>query len=337
MTIIDTGAGRQLIELGRRLVDAQRHLVRAAAAFHLAGSWRQESRTAAHWIAEHLDVHIGTAREWIRIGQALAGLPLIDEAFTQNALSYSKVRTLTRIATPSNEAELLEVAEVVPASRLSCALAQWSNQREDEQRRDARHQRDRRFTTWVEPDGMIAGFLRLPPAAGGMVVSAIEARIRRPTDRRRHASPPPGASADAPEWPSLAQQRADALVEALTGDGEAVRTELVIHVRGDGASLDDGTPMTGSVVERLAPESFIRALIHDAEGRPINSSHRRRHPDARQRRVVRERDRACVDCGSTELLEYDHVPDHRSSGQTVVEQLELRCAPCHRRRHGDAA
>lgn len=337
MTTTDDRAGRELIQLGHRLADAQRQLVRAAADFHRGGTWRQESPTAAHWIAHHLEVHLGTAREWIRIGQALSTLPLIDRSFENDTISYSKVRTLTRVATPSNEAELLAVAEAVPAAQLSCALAQWSNQREDQQRRDARHQRDRRFTTWVTPDGMIAGYLRLPPQQGAILVAAVEARVRRHASRRRDPRPGADASAGAFGWPSLAQQRADALVEAVTSDGDEVQAEVVVHVRSDGCSFDDGTPLTGTAVERLAPEAFIRALIHDAEGRPINASSRRRHPDARQRRVVKERDRICVDCGSVDLLEFDHVPEHRASGQTVVDELELRCAPCHRRRHDRAA
>jgi len=331
----DDPARRDLIELGRRLSQAQRDLVRAAAAFHAAGAWRQEAASAAHWIAEHLDVHLGTAREWIRIGEALAALPTIDRAFGNRQLSYSKVRTLTRIATPDNEDELLPIAESVPASRLSCALAQWSNEREDESDRDARHRRDRRLVTWAEPDGMMGGFLRLPPTEGAMVKAALDACVQRRAaqPRRKSAS---GAPADASRWPSLGQQRADALVELATG-GEAVQTEIVIHVRGDGCQLDDGTPLTATAVERLAPEAFVRALVHDADGRPINASPRRRHPNARQRHVVKERDRVCVDCGGSDLLEYDHVPAHVDSGRTMVEELELRCAPCHRRRHGEAA
>jgi 5-methylcytosine-specific restriction endonuclease McrA len=86
-------------------------------------------------------------------------------------------------------------------------------------------------------------------------------------------------------------------------------------------------------VERIAPRSFLRALIHDAEGRPINASGRQRHPTARQKRVVRERDRACVDCGSTEFLEYDHDPPYEVTKHTVVAELKPLCWNCHHRRH----
>ena len=92
-----------------------------------------------------------------------------------------------------------------------------------------------------------------------------------------------------------------------------------------------------SVVERIAPEAFIRALIHDADNRPINASAKRRHPTTRQKRVVKERDRVCVDCGATTLHHYDHVPDFDVTSHTVVDELQLRCAPCHQRRHAQGS
>ncbi|RMH83560.1 MAG: hypothetical protein D6683_02195, partial [Actinomyces sp.] len=148
--------------------------------------------------------------------------------------------------------------------------------------------------------------------------------------RGSETAPVPGVDA-----PTLAQQRADALVVVCRDGGAGVDTEIVIHVRGDGCHLDDGTPLTDTVVERLAPTAFLRALIHDAEGRPVDASSRRRHPSVRQKRVVKERDRVCVDCGRSDLLEYDHDPPFEITGRTVVDELVLRCAPCHRRRHAE--
>jgi hypothetical protein len=171
---------------------------------------------------------------------------------------------------------------------------------------------------------MISTWCRLPPMEGVVLLQAIDAYVlRNPPDVR--------ASADA--WPSIAQQRADALVALVTAGGARANTEVVVHVRGDGCTMDDGTPIASSVVERIAPEAFIRALIHDAEGRPINASGAHRHPTTRQKRVVRERDRACVDCGATDFLQYDHEPSYDESGRTVVDELTPRCWACHRARH----
>ena len=126
-----------------------------------------------------------------------------------------------------------------------------------------------------------------------------------------------------------------ALLDLLcNGCGAKVETEVIVHVRGDGCSLHDGTPIADNVVASLLGGSFIRALIHDAEDHPINASGRQCHPSERQKRVVDERQPACIDCGGTELLEYDHVPEFETSTRTLVDELEHRCAKCHRDRHG---
>jgi hypothetical protein len=50
----------------------------------------------------------GAAREKVRVARALGALPKSDEAFAAGRLSYSKVRAITRIATPANEERVLE-------------------------------------------------------------------------------------------------------------------------------------------------------------------------------------------------------------------------------------
>jgi hypothetical protein len=154
-----------------------------------------------------------------------------------------------------------------------------------------------------------------------------------PDDASADASAETSGEPEGSGWPTIAQQRADALVEIVDGGAGTPVAEVLLHVRADGCTFDDGTPITGTVVERIAPEAFLRALIHDANSRPINASGRQRHPTARQKRVVKERDRCCVDCGATEFLEYDHDPPYEDTLHTVVDELALRCRDCHRPRH----
>ncbi len=150
-------------------------------------------------------------------------------------------------------------------------------------------------------------------------------------DMRRRWQP---AQGDQTGIPSLAQQRADAVVALFLGRNVDLTTEVVIHVRGDGITFDDGAPTTGHAVLRQLDQAFIRVLVHDAERRPINASRRQRHPTTRQKRVVMEaHGHECVDCQSPDLLELDHNPSYHQTRRTVVEELEPRCAPCHRARH----
>jgi len=335
-----------VVAAGRRWSSGLRELVGLVAALDDSGEWALDGvRTCAHWVAGALDVEVCTAREWLRIGHGLARLPLIDAAFADGRLSYSKVRALTRVADADNEAELCELAQRVPAGRLPHALAAWLLRHETPDETEARHHATRSLSWRVECDGMVSGTFRLPAAQAAVVTAAVDTAVVRRRPRHRGTEPAKfaeggmGASADAsmpPKvvgWPTVAQQRADALVDIISAGGTRVSTEVVVHVRGDGCTLDDGTPIADSVVERIAPESFLRVLLHDARSRPINASGRQRHPTTRQRRVVHERDGACVACGSTEFLEYDHDPAYEYSRHTIVDELKLRCWLCHYGRH----
>lgn len=323
MTVVEMPLADELIATGSQSSSVMYKLVKLCAAFERSTEWAFAGLpTAAHWIAMNLDVEVCTAREWIRIGKALERLPICDEAFRSQRLSYSKIRALTRVAKPETEAELATMAENIPAGRLNSALAAWSLRNEDAKEIDERHRRQRGMFVSTQPDGAIFAVLRLTPLAGGKLLAAVDAKVMAK----------PHASADAS---SLAQQRADALVSLVTEGPAKVETEIIVHVRADGCSFDDGTPIAGSIVEKLAPKAFIRALIHDAQSQPINASGRQRHPTTRQKRVVKERDRHCVDCGSSDFEQYDHVPAFEITHHTVIDELQLRCSRCHAKRHQD--
>ncbi len=105
-------------------------MVTLVAALDASGEWTaDDAPTCAHWVGEALDVEVCTAREWLRIGTALVGLPMIDGAFDEGLVSSSKVRMLTRVATAANEVELLALAAGTPAGRLGRALAVWLSAR----------------------------------------------------------------------------------------------------------------------------------------------------------------------------------------------------------------
>jgi hypothetical protein len=316
--------GSRLVELARALHHDQYQLVITAAAFAESGEWLADGASSAGaWLAAMADVEACTAREWIRIGRTLNYLPVIAAHFAAGRLSYAKVRILTRVATAGNEAELAALAQTVPASDLGCALAGWRNRHHSGAEIDAYHHQQRSLRWRTDPDGMVTFTIRVPPHLAATLIAVLTALVWRTKPARN-----PDAT-----WPNLAQQHADALVVMLNDGAGRIDTELVLHVRGDGATCDDGTPVTDTVIADLAPESFLRALIHDAEGRPINASARHRHPTTRQKRVVKERDRACIDCGRHTLLHYDHNPPFHHTRRTVIDEPELRCAPCHRQRH----
>ncbi len=317
-----------MVGLVRQWSRSLHELVIAAVDFADGGEWIADgSPTAAAWLANAAGVEACPARDWIRVGRCLRGLDASAAAFADGEISYAKVRALTRFAKPDNEAELLELAKQHPASELNRLLAAWVAGNSEPEELEAHQRRCRSITSRVEPDGMTTITMKLQPFTAG----ALSAELNRRVMTTRPSPEPDGS------WPTVAQQYADALNSILTEESRSsVATELIIHVRADGNTLDDGTPIHDTVVERIAPASFIRALIHDADGKPIDASNRRRHPTARQKRVVSERcGHQCVDCGRRQLLQYDHTPPFERTGHTVTDELTLRCAPCHQRTTAD--
>ena len=69
----------------------------------------QGALSCAHWLSWSRGIDTHAAREKVRVARALTGLPPLSEAIAQGELGYSKVRALTRIATPENEADLLDI------------------------------------------------------------------------------------------------------------------------------------------------------------------------------------------------------------------------------------
>jgi len=65
-------------------------------------------------------------RRWRRVAKALAELPHISTAFSRAEVSYSKVRAMTRVATPGNEAPLLYMAKEASAAQLETLTSSTS-------------------------------------------------------------------------------------------------------------------------------------------------------------------------------------------------------------------
>ncbi|MGI9624136.1 MAG: DUF222 domain-containing protein [Acidimicrobiales bacterium] len=323
-TTLPTPITSSLTELAALWGQSQHQLIVLAAELADSHEWViAGSPTPAHHLAAIADIEPCTAREWLRVGKRVRGLPRIAHAFADGSLSYSKVRAIVTVATPENEAELAALALDTPAGLLRAELARWLGRNGDPEKIEELHQRERSVKWRTEANGMVTFTIRLPPHLAAVLIAVLTTMVMR-------ARPRPDASAG---WPTLAQQHADAFVSLIDEGTGVVETEVVFHVRGDGCTADDGTPIPETIMARLVPEAFVRALIYEAEGLPVNASGRQRHPTTRQKRVVKARDRTCVDCGRDVLLEYDHVPAYEETGRTVVEELELRCAPCHHRRH----
>ena len=102
----------------------------------------QGALSCAHWLSWACGIDTHTAREKVRVARALTGLPLLSEALAKGELGYSKVRALTRIATPENEVDLLNIGLHGTAQHVEkfVRLHRRAKRAEEIERADAQHE-----------------------------------------------------------------------------------------------------------------------------------------------------------------------------------------------------
>lgn len=131
-------------------------------------------RSCAHWLNWRIGTSLGAAREQVRVGRALSELPLTRAAFSSGEMSYSKVRAITRVATPEMEEHFIELARHATASQLEQIVRDYRNADPDEEARRANLREHRFVTTYTDHDGMVVIRARLSPDDGAVVLAAIE-------------------------------------------------------------------------------------------------------------------------------------------------------------------
>jgi hypothetical protein len=111
--------GQEIASLSAHLDAATHRLLEYIRLFDEAHGWHEQGTlSCAHWLAWRVGWDPATAREKVRVARSLGKLPAIDEALRTARLSYAKVRALTRVATPENEAKLLELALLATGAQL---------------------------------------------------------------------------------------------------------------------------------------------------------------------------------------------------------------------------
>jgi hypothetical protein len=109
----------ELCTLAGQIAAATSRFLHLLADFDARQGWAGWNiRSCAHWLSWRCGLDLRTAREHVRVARALARLPKIREAFDAGEISYSKVRAIARVATPTSEGDLLEAALHSPAAHV---------------------------------------------------------------------------------------------------------------------------------------------------------------------------------------------------------------------------
>jgi hypothetical protein len=349
----------ELVELAGHLAAGTCRFLQLLAEFDSRDGWAGPGlRSCAHWLNWRVGLSLRTARDHLRVAHALRTLPAITAAFAAGRISYSKVRALTRIATPATEDGLLTVALHGTTSQLE-SLVQATRAATDPRPATAR----RALHTSRAADGSLLVRLRIPAEHGEQLMTAIDALVARqdapPLDEqcRRGSAEPPGPDPQpGPEqYPGQvpdprAARRLDALLDLVSGTHVDRPTTLVVHVRVDEptdnhgtapttvpddrptAWIEGGPPIPRTVAERLTCTATVQALLVDRRGNPLHLGRTHRTASRRQLRALRVRDHGrCVfpGCTTTTHLDAHHVRWWRRGGPTDLDNLALICRHHH--------
>ena len=138
--------GERIAELAARINIATYDMLTLVADFDRREGWADNFTSCADWLAWRTGRTVA-ARENVRVAHALEELPLTAGAMKSGRLSYTKARTMTRVATPETEATLLKYAQSTSAARLEWLARGWKTLSRDGElsAEEARH-RGRTFS-----------------------------------------------------------------------------------------------------------------------------------------------------------------------------------------------
>ena len=174
----DEKLGQKITLLAGQMNVGSHSLLTLIAEFDQRKGWNCDGtmRSCAHWLNWQCGIALGAAREKVRVARCLQQLPLIDASFASGQISYSKVRAMSRVATPENEDFLLMIAQHGTASHVEKVVAKYKSvQTTDEDAQEREQENERKLVYFQDQDDMWVIHAKLPPEAGALVVKAIEA------------------------------------------------------------------------------------------------------------------------------------------------------------------
>ena len=197
--------GNEIAELSAHIEVATARLLNLIREFDALGGWNNGFKSCAEWLSWRVGLDLHAAYERVRVARALPNLPRIAETLARGELSYSKVRALTRVATPETEDRLLAFARCGTAAHVERLVRAWRRVDRNAENREAAHQhKSRSLHVYQDEDGMFVIRGRLTPEVGAVVRQALTAAC----DRLYAEAPvkPPGEYI-----PTTGQHQADAL------------------------------------------------------------------------------------------------------------------------------
>lgn len=347
----NTALSDEITRLAGHINAAQHRFLTLLAALIERNAWAGYGiKSPAHWLNYHCGIDLGAAREKVRVAKSLSTLPAINEAFRAGTISYSKVRAMTRSATPGNEQLLLQVALHGTAQHVEQLVRKYRRAESLSDNRRAESQYNaRELTCFFDDDGMLVLRGRMTPEDGAVFMKAMDAMVAA-------QNPPVVADENAAILPekTFPQKRVDALLalaeqamntmeEGLQPLSSADKYQVVIHMeRGNErqCSIESGAhhfPLSPATARRLCCDASLVPVLEDSSGNVLNIGRKTRAIPPSIRRALQIRDHGCrfPGCCESRYVDAHHVQHWCDGGETRLDNLVLLCRHHHRLLHQD--
>ena len=319
--------------------------------------------STAHWLNWQCGIGMTAARAKVRVARALEHLPEVSAGFASGEFSYSKVRAITRVATPANESVLAHIARYGTAAHVEKLVRKyrWTQQRDAEKNAQSQHVNRCVHYFYDENDTFVLN-ARLPPEIGAIVAKALQAAgdalreqvQHEPRDERTELAQHGESTLP---WSALSTARAadradalrlvaDAFLAARSEEVESTsagdRFQVVIHVdqavlaeRASVAEsdphrceLDAGPALALATVRRLCCDGTAVGILEGRDGEPLNIGRKSRAIPPAIRRAMLARDGGCrfPGCDRTRFCDGHHVKHWANGGETKLGNLVTLCS-----------
>jgi len=304
-------------------------------------------KSCAHWLNWKCGIGLGAARERVRVAHALGKLPRIAAAMADGRVSYAKARELTRVADPTNQDYLLNIALCGTASHIEQVARGYRRALDAaELTREAIQQRDQSFACYTDTDGSLVIRGRVPAEIGALFKKALEvAEDSLPIPK----NVPAGTSFD--DMHRSRKRRVEALAVLAesflaTGPQDLVggdRQQIVVHVDAETlkhsqagrCELEEGPAIAAETARRLSCDASLVAMIENGRGEPLNVGRKTRTIPPAIRRALDARDQGCrfPGCNFKRYVDGHHVKHWAQGGETKLSNLVTLCHFHHRQVH----
>lgn len=345
----------QILELAGHLNAGNYRFLTLIAEFDHRSGWNcGATQDCAHWLNWKCGIDLGAAREKVRTARALEKLPQVSAAMERGEVSYSKVRAITRVATPENELYFLQIALHGTAHHVETLVRAYRRATEAEElSREHQQQMNRGVNYQWYDDGSLILKVRLPADVGALVLKALELAIPEtsspvPPDPRTYTDG--FIPSDSIDRPSPSHKRADALAvifESFLAHGaEAMRGgdrhQIVVHVSaetlkagGGCCEIEDGPAIAAETARRLACDASVVAIVENEKGEPLSVGRKTRSIPPALQRALNSRDQGCrvPGCTHKKYTDAHHIQHWAHGGETKMSNLVTLCRFHHRKVH----